>query len=46
VYEQWNSMLVKMPFTPDTDWNEFEPYSAREATRKQVDFFNRIIKKQ
>ena len=46
VYEQLSSLLAKLPFTPDTDWNEFEPYSAREATRKQVDFFNRIIKKQ
>jgi hypothetical protein len=46
VYEQLSSLLAKIPFTPDTDWKEFEPYSAREATRKQVDFFNRIIKKQ
>ncbi len=46
VYEQLSSLLAKIPFTPDTNWEAFEPYSAREATRKQVDFFNRIIKKQ
>jgi len=37
------AMLEKLPFTPATDWNEFEPYSAREATRRQVAFFNQIV---
>jgi hypothetical protein len=41
--EVMHDFLVKIPFTPDTDWNEFEPYTAREATRKQVEFFNKII---
>ena len=36
--------LVKLPFIPETDWNEFEPYSAREAGRKQVEFFDKILK--
>ena len=36
-------LLEKIPFVPDTDWNAFEPYSAREATRKQVTFFNQIL---
>lgn len=41
--EVMHDFLVKIPFTPDTDWNEFEPYTAREATRRQVEFFNKII---
>lgn len=35
--------LEKIPFTPATDWKAFEPYSAREATRKQVMFFEKIL---
>ena len=40
--EVMHEFLVKIPFTPETDWKEFEPYTAREATRKQVEFFNKI----
>jgi len=36
--------LRTIPFIPDTHWSEFEPYSAREATRRQVEFFNKILK--
>jgi hypothetical protein len=36
-------LLGKLPFTPETDWTEFEPYSAREAARRQVEFFNKTI---
>lgn len=35
-------ILKKLPFSPDTDWDAFEPYTAREMTRKQVEFFNKI----
>lgn len=35
-------MAGRLPFVPDTNWQEFEPYSAREATRRQVEFFNKI----
>lgn len=41
----YNDFLTKIPFTPDTNWDEFEPYSAREATRRQVEFFNKIVGK-
>ncbi len=37
--------MSKIPFTPETDWEAFEPYSAREATRKQVDIFNKTIER-
>ncbi len=39
-----NDYLKRLPFIPATNWLAFEPYSAREATRKQVDFFNKTIK--
>ena len=42
VYNELSRLLSKLPFTPDTSWNEFEPYSAREAARRQVEFFNKI----
>jgi hypothetical protein len=35
--------ISKLPFVPDTDWSEFEPYTAREATRKQTMFFDKIL---
>jgi hypothetical protein len=44
VFEVMQQYLQRIPFVPDTNWHEFEPYSAREATRKQVDFFNKILK--
>ncbi len=37
--------LAKLPYVPDTNWDAFEPYSAREATRKQVLFFEKILNK-
>jgi len=37
-----NKLIDRIPFVPDTNWKAFEPYSAREATRKQVVFFNQI----
>jgi len=45
VLKVYQDFLAKIPFTPDTNWDEFEPYSAREATRKQVDFFNKILER-
>lgn len=44
VFSVLNDYLKRIPFLPDTNWTAFEPYSAREATRKQVDFFNKTIK--
>ena len=43
ILKVYQEFLAKIPFTPDTNWDEFEPYSAREATLKQVDFFNKIL---
>ncbi len=44
IYAVIHQYLQRIPFVPDTNWNEFEPYSAREATRRQVEFFNKILK--
>ncbi len=44
IFPVMKEFLRKLPFEPVTNWTEFEPYSAREATRKQVDFFDKILK--
>jgi len=44
-YETISTMIKKLPFIPPTIWDEFSQYSAEEATRKQVDYFNKIIRK-
>lgn len=44
-YKSLELMLAKLPFVPETNWNEFEPYSAREATRLQIELFDKIIKR-
>jgi hypothetical protein len=44
VLETWGSMLRRLPYTPDTDWEAFEPYTARETTRRQVEVFDRVVR--
>lgn len=41
--DEWASLLERLPFTPDTDWTAFEPYTARETTRQQTDLFDRVL---
>lgn len=36
-------MLKKLPFRPDTDWDAFEPYTARVMTQKQCEFFEDVV---
>jgi hypothetical protein len=43
LYQKWLNLLEKLPFAPDTDYGAFAPYTAREMTRKQVDFFEKIL---
>jgi hypothetical protein len=45
VLAQWYSMLKSIPYKPNTNWAAFEPYTAQSMTRKQVDFFNKIVSK-
>jgi hypothetical protein len=39
----WSSMLERLPYTPDTDWDAFQPYTAEAMTRRQVEVFDRVI---
>ncbi len=43
VYEAWTPMLERLPYTPDTDWDAFEPYTAEAMTRRQVEVFDRVV---
>jgi len=44
VYEAWTPMLEHLPYTPETDWEAFEPYTDREMTRRQVAVFDRVAR--
>ncbi|MBC7922088.1 MAG: glycosyltransferase [Ferruginibacter sp.] len=46
VYLAWQRILRELPFSPPTNWQAFEPYMAREMTRKQVYFFEYVLSKQ
>lgn len=43
VYNAWTPMLERLPYTPDTDWDAFEPYTAEAMTRRQVEVFDRVV---
>lgn len=40
--------LLSLPkgFSPDTDWSEFAPYTAREMTRRQCEVFDQCLSRQ
>lgn len=40
--EKWKNILQHIPYIPNTNWKAFEPYSAKEMTRKQALFFDKI----
>ena len=42
VYDKWTQMLERLPYTPDTDWEAFAPYTAEAMARRQVEVFNRV----
>lgn len=42
-YELLTKLLERVPYQPNTDWQVFETYTARQMTRKQSEFFNRIL---
>lgn len=33
----------KLPYQPDTNWKEFEPFTAESMTKKQCDFFDHVL---
>jgi hypothetical protein len=43
VYETWSTMLERLPYTPETDWQAFEPYTAEAMTRRQVKVFDEAV---
>ncbi len=42
LYDSWKKLLITRSVRPETDWKAFEPYLAREMTRKQCDMFERV----
>jgi hypothetical protein len=43
ILEDWSPMLKRLPYTPNTDWGAFEPYTAEAMTRRQVEVFDRVV---
>ncbi|MDX2189588.1 MAG: glycosyltransferase [Bacteroidota bacterium] len=43
LYEKWLNIIQKLPYSPPTKWQNFEKYTAREMTKKQVVFFEKIL---
>jgi hypothetical protein len=39
----WSSLLHKLPCSPETDWQEFNRYSAAEMVRQQCALFDDVI---
>lgn len=40
----WKVLLARLPFEPATNWEAFDPYTAREITRRQCELFDRVAK--
>lgn len=36
-------LVNTLPYTPNTDWEAFKPFTAEAMTKKQTDFFNEVI---
>ena len=41
--QAWTRILKRLPYTPDTNWEAFAPYTAEAMTRRQVRVFNRVV---
>lgn len=40
-----SNLIANLPFTPDTNWNAFERFTAESMTKEQCDFFDLVISK-
>jgi hypothetical protein len=40
---QWTDLLSRLPYTPSTNFEAFQQYTAREMTRQQCELFDRVI---
>ncbi|WP_263831198.1 glycosyltransferase [Salinibacter sp.] len=43
VLDAWAPMLERLPYSPDTDWEAFQPYTAEAMTQRQVEVFDRVV---
>jgi hypothetical protein len=43
LYAAWREMLGHLSVPPPTDWQAFEKFTARHMTRRQCEFFDRVI---
>jgi len=43
IFDAWTQILKRLPYTPDADWDAFQPYTAEEMTRRQVEVFDRVM---
>jgi glycosyltransferase involved in cell wall biosynthesis len=43
LYAAWCETLANLSVPPPTDWQAFEKFTARDMTRRQCEFFDRVI---
>lgn len=43
VKDELETMLRRLPYTPDINWKAFTPFTAEAMTRRQVEVFNRVV---
>lgn len=44
VYNAWTPMLERLPYTPETDWGAFQPYTAKAMAQRQIEVFDRVAR--
>jgi hypothetical protein len=43
LYATWRDLLNHLSVPPPTNWPAFEQFTARDMTRRQCEFFDRVI---
>lgn len=43
IQREWTSMLERVPYVPEVDWDAFAPYTAEAMTRRQVEVFDDVM---
>jgi glycosyltransferase involved in cell wall biosynthesis len=43
LYPAWREILSDLSRARETNWQAFEPFTAREMTRRQCEFFDRVL---
>ncbi len=44
-YDSLSTLLATIPFVPNTNWDNFQRYTAEEMTKSQCEFFEQVILK-